>query len=247
LLNLDPSVRLRTPGGLPLPFRVVAEDSDLESLVGIAVRARPELIARSAEIQETLTRVSQERVRPWLPLVSVGYSAGGFGGGSNLVADDFGPLQGRSDLAVMAVWTIQNLGVGNHARVRRAGAVVGQAMAGYEGTVNQVRREVAEAQAGARTAVRQVEAAAASLGVAEEGFRLETERIRKGQGRPIEALDSFRQLLDARLELLRGIVAFDIAQFQLFVALGSNPVFGLDPECNGMLLHPSPDPQREAR
>jgi hypothetical protein len=54
-------------------------------------------------------------------------------------------------------------------------------------------------------------------------FRLEAERIKLGQGRPIETLDSFRQLLQSRLELSRAIVAFDVAQFQLFVALGSNP------------------------
>lgn len=245
LLNLDPSIRLHTPGGPPLPFRLVAEDTELESLVGIAVRSRPELFARSAEVQETQTRVRQERVRPWLPLVSVGYSAGGFGGGSNLAAEEFLPLQGRSDFALIAVWTLQNLGVGNQVRVRTARAVVGQAMAAYEVTVNRVRQEVAEAQAGARTALKQVEAAKASLAAAEEGFRLETERIRKGQGRPIEALDSFRQLMDARLELLRGTVAFDIAQFRLFVAMGSNPALGLNSECDGLLPSPHSDPQPE--
>jgi outer membrane protein TolC len=129
--------------------------------------------------------------------------------------------------------------------VRRAGAVVGQAVAGYEVAVNQVRREVAEAQAACKTAFRQVETAQSALPRAEEGFRLETDRIRRGQGRPIEALDSFRQLLDARLELLRTIVAFDIAQFQLFVALGNDPAFGPGSACGGLL--PAPDLPPETR
>jgi hypothetical protein len=47
-----------------------------------------------------------------------------------------------------------------------------------------------------------------------------------GVGRPIETLDSFNQLLDARQELVRAVVAFDIAQFRLFVAAGSNPLAG---------------------
>jgi outer membrane protein TolC len=224
LLNLDPSVRLRTPGGAVQPFRLVPEDTDTEPLVAGAVRSRPELAARAAEILEAQTRVRQERVRPWVPLVSAGYSGGAFGGGSNLAPSDFGLLRGRSNFDVAAVWTVGNLGVGNRARVRRADAEVGQAVAEYDLAVNQVRREVAESQAGARAAARQIETATAALAVAEEGFRLEAERIRQGQGRPIETLDSFRQLLDSRQELVRAVVAFDVAQFRLFAAVGSNPL-----------------------
>lgn len=226
LLNLDPSAILRTPGG-PVPaFRLIAEGDDLESLVGTAIRSRPELFARSVSILEAQAQVRQERVRPWLPLVAVGYSSGFFGGGSDQASTEFGPLTGRSDLAVAAIWTLQNLGVGNHARVRRANSVVGEAVASHDAMLNQVRREVAEGQAAAKTAATQLSVATSSLAAAEEGFRLETERIAQGQGRPIEALDSFRQLLDARLEALRAAVAFDVAQFQLFVAVGNNPESG---------------------
>ncbi len=224
LLNLDPAVRVRTPGGPVESFRLIDEDADTESLVAGAVRMRPEVFARSADVREAQTRVRQERVRPWVPLVSVGYSGGWFGGGSDLVATDFGPLKGRSDFDVLAVWTGQNLGFGNHARVRQADAVVGQALAGYDLAINQIRREVAEAVAAARAAVRQIEVAKRAVADAEEGLRLEIERIRGGFGRPLEALDTFQQLLDSRQELLRAVVAFDIAQFQLLVAIGNNPL-----------------------
>jgi outer membrane protein TolC len=223
LLSQDPSATLRTPGNRVESFRLVEENADLESLLAVALGARPELAARAAEIQEAQTRVRQERARPWLPLVAVGYSAGAFGGGSNRVSTNFSPLQDRNDFAVLAAWNIQNMGLGNRARVSRAGAVVGQANAAYQTTINQVRDEVASAQAAARTAARQAQAAQTSLNAAVEAFRLDTERIKQGQGRPIEALDSFRQLVDARLELLRSIVAFDIAQLQLWVATGSTP------------------------
>ncbi|HJZ54251.1 MAG TPA: TolC family protein [Gemmataceae bacterium] len=224
LLNLDPSVRLRSPGGPVRPVRLIPEDTDPESLVALAVRSRPEVFARSAEVLEAQTRARQEQVRPWVPLVSVGYSGGLFGGGSNLVTSDFGPLAGRSDFDVLAVWNVQNLGLGNRALVRRADAGVGQAVAGYDLAVNQVRREVAEALADAQAAARQIEVAGVALSAAEEGFKLEMQRISDpALGRPIETLDSFRQLFDARQELVRAVVAFDVAQFRLFVAVGSNP------------------------
>ena len=61
-----------------------------------------------------------------------------------------------------------------------------------------------------------------------EGFRLEVERIREGCGlkpaRRIEAIDSFRQWLESRQELLRALVGFDVAQFRLFVAVGNSPL-----------------------
>ena len=92
--------------------------------------------------------------------------------------------------------------------------------------MNLVRREVSEALAAAQAAARQVGQARSAVSVAEEGFRLESERIRQGQGLPIEVLDSFNQLLDARQELVRAVVAFDVAQFRLFVAVGNNPAAG---------------------
>ncbi|MBN9121731.1 MAG: TolC family protein, partial [Planctomycetes bacterium] len=224
LLNLDPSVRLRTPGGAVLPVRLIPEEAGADALVAEAVRARPELFARSAEIQEARTRVRQEQVRPFVPLLSVGYSGGLFGGGSNLVDSRFGPMKGRTDFDVFAVWNVQNLGFGNRALVRRADARFGEALAAFDLDLNRVRREVHEALADARAAARQIEVSKSSVAVAEEGFKLEKERIALGQGRPIEALDSFQQLLDARRELVRAVIDFNVAQFRLYVAVGSNPL-----------------------
>lgn len=223
LLSLDPSVSLRTAGGGVAPIRLVAEESDPESLIADALRTRPEVAARSAAVVEAQTRKKQERVRPFLPTVSVGYSAAGFGGGSNLVADPFTPLRSRGDFNATAVWTVQNFGWGNVARVRGANASLGAAIAEFDRTTNQVRQEVASAVADARAAASQMATARAALADAEEGYKLEAERIRQAQGLPIEVLDSFRQLLDSRLELLRATIAFNVAQFRLYVALGRTP------------------------
>ncbi|OWK41681.1 TolC family protein [Fimbriiglobus ruber] len=224
LLNLDPSVRLRTPGGAVEPVCLIPEGTDLEALVGVATAARPEVFARSAEILEAQTRVRQERTRPLFPTLSVGYSADLFGGGSNQTSPTFGPLQGRSDFDVAAVWTVQNLGFGNTARVRQAKATVGVSVAAFNAAVNQIRREVAEAKALAQTGAEQITLARVTLTAAEEGFQLESERIKRGEGLPIETLDSFRQLVDARLEFLAAVVAYNVAQFRLYVALGRTPL-----------------------
>jgi outer membrane protein TolC len=230
LINIDPSTRLRSPGGAVQPFQLIQQDADSEPLVNEAVQSRPELFAGLAEIQEAQVRVRQERVRPLLPLLSIGYSGGLFGGGGTNVASTFGPMQGRADFDVFAVWTMQNLGLGNRAQVRRRTAEVGVATAARDRTLNEVREQVLSAQADARAAARQIEVARIALSTAEEGYRLESQRIRQGLGLPIETLDSFQQLLDARMELLRAITGFDIAQLQLFVAIGRNPLSQPAPE-----------------
>ncbi|WP_171471428.1 TolC family protein [Frigoriglobus tundricola] len=223
LLSLDPSVRLRSPGGAVVPFRLIPEDADTEELVAGALRARPEVFARTAEVTEAQYRVRQEKVRPLLPLVSVGYSGGLFGGGGSQTTSSFGPLKQRSDFDTFAVWNFQGLGFGNRSQVRRADAVMSESIARFDVTVNQIRREVTEAQADARAAYRQLGLARVALGNAEEGYKLESERIKQGQGRPIEVLDSLQQLIDARRELVRAVIAYDTAQFRLFVAVGSTP------------------------
>ncbi|HEX4606677.1 MAG TPA: TolC family protein [Urbifossiella sp.] len=229
LLNLDPSVRLRSPGGTVDQIRLLPEDTDLEELLATAARSRPELVAWAAAIQEARTRVRQEQMRPLAPTVSAGFSAGLFGGGGTLAPSNFGPLNGRSDFDLVAVWNVQNLGLGNRARVRAADAGVGLAVAGYDAALNQVRREVAAAQADAQAAAQQIRVARAAVADAEDGYKREAERVRRGEGRPIEALDSLRLLLDARQELLFAVVAFDVAQFRLFVGTGSTPI--TVPEC----------------
>jgi outer membrane protein TolC len=231
LLSIDPTNQFRTPGAQLETFRLIPEDTDAEVLIEQALRARPELAAGFATIEEARVRVRQEKVRPFLPTLSLGVSTGAFGGGSDLVTPGFSQLAGRTDIDLMAIWNVQNLGFGNRARVREANAGVAQTMAEYEEIKNRVRREVMDALADARAAARQLDLAQAAVFNSTEGFNLDLQRIKGGAGgvggndpRPIELLDSFQELLDARLALVAAVTTYDIAQFRLFVALGSNPL-----------------------
>jgi outer membrane protein TolC len=234
LLSIDPSNHLRAAGSDLETFRLISEDTEIEVLIAQAMRARPELVTRYANIREAQVRVRQEQVRPFLPSISVGVSSGAFGGESNLVSGGFTSLAGRTDIDAMAVWNIQNLGFGNRARVREANAVVGQMLAEYDTMKNRIQREVVDALAEAREAARQLDYARTAAINSKEGFDLDLIRIKGGQvvgrnaARPIELLDSFNDLLNARQELVEAITRFDIAQFRLFVAVGSNPLSGPD-------------------
>jgi outer membrane protein TolC len=226
LLSVDPSVRLR-PGSDPLPVvRLVDPQMSIEALLEIAVANRPEVGARTAEVALTQTRLREERVRPFVPLLSVGYSAGTFGGGSNQVEPRFGRFDGRSDFDAWAVWSLANFGLGNLAVQRARRAEVGEAEAERARVVDRVRSEVADAHGIAAARLQQVEVAKRQLAAAAEGARLDMVRARNVEGRPIEILNSLRLLNAARLEVIRAVAGYDQAEFRLFVALGQPPSAG---------------------
>ena len=155
LLNIDPSTRLKPIDGWVVPTPVVQDTIPLPELLRIALMNRPELLARRSEITGAMYELSLAKVLPFSPNMIVGYSAGGYGGGSNLVADQpgfingsgqlttgprFSGLLGRSDVDVVMYWTFRNMGVGNLALIRGADSRARQSQLREKETINMVRR-----------------------------------------------------------------------------------------------------------
>jgi outer membrane protein TolC len=224
-LNLDPSVRLRTAAGMIEVVHLVDPSYRLEELVPMALGARPEAAAASADISAADYRLQAERARPWLPVISVGFSAGGFGGGGSQGGDGalFQNTGGRTDFDVFAVWTLQNLGFGNAALQKQERANRDDAVARRGLVLNQIGREVADAFVLSERRQQELDFAMRRLNTAANGAREEIARTRGGEALPLEAINSVNLLTDARQELVRAIVAYDLAQFQLFVAVGQTP------------------------
>ncbi|HTU26785.1 MAG TPA: TolC family protein [Pirellulales bacterium] len=226
-LNLDPSTRLRARGG-EIPIVDLVDGSyTLAALQQIAYENRPEIAARNAGVAMMETRVKQEKTRPLLPTVAIGFSGGVFGGGSNLVMPLFGRFDGRSDFDAMAYWSAENLGVGNLALTRNRRAQRDQAWGERMRTVNRVRREVSDAYAASQAQTRNLAVARERLAAAEQGYQEDLARIRGGQGLPIELLDSLQRLVAARQAVVASAIGYDEAQFRLFVALGQPPTVAL--------------------
>lgn len=240
LLNLDPSTRLKPIDGYAVPAPVVPDPTPLPDLIAVAVMRRPELAERRAEIQRALYALSSAELLPFSPNVILGFSAGGFGGGSNLVSEfgtplvqngqltvqkgpRFGDFNARTDLDAIAFWTLQNFGVGNVAMIRQADSIVRQTRFRELETLNRVRAEVAEAHARAAAKFAQIEVAERAVKASTEAFREDYIRIRGEEGLPIEVVDSMRLLGRSRFEYLDAIIDYNRAQFQLFVSLGQPP------------------------
>lgn len=257
LLNLDPSTRLRPIEGWAVPEAIIPEPITLPELLATALMRRPELAARRSEVQQALYQLSLAKVLPFSPNVILGFSAGGFGGGSDLVstppgligsngqpvvASRFGNLDGRTDFDVVVFWTFRNMGVGNVALTRAADSQVKQMKFREIETLNLVRGQVAEAHARTSARVLQIDAAEKAVRSSTEAFKEDLTRIKGGQGLPLEVIDSLRLLGRSRYEYLEAIIDYNRAQFQLWTALGNPPADALARPAPGQMLPNGPLP-----
>ena len=234
LLNLEPSIRFHPTDAWVVPQPVVPEPMPLAELIAIALLRRPELGERRAAIREALLALEGARVLPFSPTVLIGFSAGGFGGGSDLVNPTFGSVAGRSDFDVLAYWTLRNLGAGNRALIQVAKAHADVTRFQELAVLDLIRDEVASAYARSHARFAQIGDNERAVRSGVEGFRLDLERILEavpenlGEAvRPIEVIDSLRLLDRSMNDYLDAIVDYNRSQFELYVALGQPPAAAL--------------------
>src|SRR5262249_39637062 len=85
VLGLHPSTCLQPVDRWVVPTPIVPEPIPLSELIAIALTQRPELGERQAAIRAAFLELRNAKLLPFSPNFIVGYSAGDFGGGSNLV------------------------------------------------------------------------------------------------------------------------------------------------------------------
>ena len=231
LLNLDPSTRLQPTDGWVVPAPIVPSPMPLREQLALALLRRPELAAQRAAVEQALLQLRAQRLLPFAPQLYIGVSGGTFGGGSNLTnltnQPRFGSFASRSDIDLMAYWTLQNCGVGNRAQINAARARLGVSNYAQLEVLNQVRMEVAEANARSNVRFAQIATAEQAALVGEDAFHEDMVRIQNNEGLPIEVLDSLRLWGRARNVYLTAVADFNEAEFDLYVAMGQPPADAL--------------------
>ena len=203
LLGLNSSVRLHPVDGWVVPRPIVPDPIPLPELIAIALTQRPELGERQAAIRAALLELQEAKVLPFSPNVILGYSAGGFGGGSNLVRDGilqpdgsvltqsrFSNLKDRQDLNVVVFWSLRNLGVGNHALIRLAQSNVRQNQLRNVEVLDKIRAEVVIAYARTHVRYAQIETNERATQSSKKAYDQDYQRTKNREGLPIEVLDS---------------------------------------------------------
>ncbi len=223
VLNLDPSVRLHPTDAWVVPSPIVPDPIPISELIALALIQRPEMGERRTVVREALLALHGARVLPFSPTVYLGFSSGGYGGGSNLVRPIFGGFGGRSDLDTVAYWTLLNMGVGNAALIKIARAHVGVTRYEELAMLDHIRDEVAEAYARTHARYQQILEDEEAVRAGIRGFSEDLTRIKEAVGLPIEVLDNLHLKADAEYGYLAAIVEYNKAHFELFVALGQPP------------------------
>jgi outer membrane protein TolC len=242
VVRLKPAV-LVTPLESPqLQVTLVSAGRTPEELIPLALRSRPELTYREAQVEAAGYRLRQERCRPFLPnflargsgtQVPYPMAFGAFSGGpggtlSNSVV--------RSDFDLQAIWQLNNLGLGNRALIQQR--VEERELARIEACKARdvVAMEVTQTWADQRSASRRVRQAErelqqALISAAKNLEALgETKRIAGNIRilviRPLEAVVALQALNEAYYHYFGAVADYNRAEFELYRALG-NPAQAL--------------------
>lgn len=230
LLRLDPTTVLLPQEEQVVPLNIVDEKAPLARLIAEAQASRPEAEVQQALVEATFNRLQQEKLRPFIPTLHLGLSAGGYGGGPN------GSLAGfsdRTDFDALLVWQLRNLGFGNRALRRERESQNIQAGLGAALVRDLIAAEVATAHAQVEFRRKQIAAAQARIDAAEKALPLNLKGILADVLRAIEAQQAIQALVAAQTEYLQVITDYNRAQFQLLRALGQPPdSLGADPKSN---------------
>jgi outer membrane protein TolC len=217
LLNLPAGCTLAPEEPALVPIAMVSREATAAQLVADGLLHRPELAESGHLVAEAMGRLDRERYAPLLPNVLVDVSQGGFGGGPGTAIGD---LTGRFDFDATVYWQLRNFGLGEVAAREGARSRLEQARLLQVRLVNQVSREIAEAHAQSQSLRGQITVAEGGIRVAGDSYRRNLERIRGGQGLPLELLQSLQSLDQSRREYLRAVGDYDEWEFRLYRALG---------------------------
>ena len=216
-LNTDPTSQLVPLDPTIVPLDMSTPAPGKTTLITTGLSNRPELKQARSLVAAACDAYKREQYAPLIPSVLLGFTTGGFGGGLSANTDDFAS---RYDFDAIVSWELRNLGFGDQASRRESHARIQQAKFEKIRLMDQIAREIAEADAQVNHRRQQVAITRQAIESAENSYARNVNRIRDGQGLPLEVLQSATALEDARMAYLNAVVDYNVAQFRLQWALG---------------------------
>lgn len=220
-LSIDVGQRIKPLDPTVVPIELVSPDMDKGTLISTGLTNRPELKEAQALVAAASEAYERQRFAPFVPSLLLGFSTGGYGGG---VGSSLGNVNDRYDFDAVVTWEIRNLGFGEGAARRQSEAQIQQAEFEKIRVLDEVARQIAEAHGQVLHRSQRIDITQAAIQSAEDSYSRNLNRIRDGQGLPIEVLQSIQALEDARRAYLQSVIEYNEAQFRLQWALGW-PVF----------------------
>ena len=216
-ISIDSSDVLLPMDSVAIPLEMVSPEIEKSALISQALAARPELKASQSLVRAACEAHRREKYAPFIPSVLLGFSTGGFGGGLGNELDD---VSDRYDFDALMSWQVRNLGFGERAARQQTSAQLQQAQFEQLRLMDRVAREVAESFAQVRYRRQRLEITEKGIRYARDSYRRNMERIRDGNGLPLEVLQSAQALEAAEQAYATAVVSHNEAQLRLQWALG---------------------------
>ncbi|MBP90808.1 MAG: hypothetical protein CMJ64_29540 [Planctomycetaceae bacterium] len=217
VLSADPYTRVAPTEPTIVPLDLVEADLPPGELLATGLSNRPELGAARHLVSEAIHRYERERFAPLLPSVLLGMSQSSLGGG---LGSTIGDSRRRFDFDAVAFWEVRNFGFGERASRDQHWSAYEQRQLEEVRLMDQVAREINEAHAQVRSRKGQIAVAESAVETATASYTRNLERIRQGEGLPIEVLQSIQALDQARREYVRTVIDYNASQFRLHRAVG---------------------------
>ncbi|MGC1718109.1 MAG: TolC family protein [Isosphaeraceae bacterium] len=262
VLLLDPATLLEPVEPAFLQVTFVPSERSPEELLPVALNSRPEIASRQELVAAANLLLRREKKRPLLPNLIVTspatgstglLAAGNFSSGANDMLNSNGS---RFDIAVAAVWELQNGGVGNIGLIRQRRAEQELASIELTRTVFRVKSEVSQAVARLQTArVRVVETdegVRQAIESADKNFIGLRETTRPAGAllalviRPQEVVAALIALNTAYEQYSAAVSEYNVAQFEVYHALGQPAQWVTSQAGNTPPPAPSPAPPHAA-
>lgn len=216
-LHLPPTTELVAEEAELSPVILIETNAALDSLVGRALAARPELRQFAAVVDSADAVRKGAKVGPWIPTIGAQAQFYGFGGGPNSGWDNFDDGQ---DYRVGLSWRIGPGGLFDGARIRAAEAQASAGRLELDKERDDVVRQVVEAFTRTHSAHDQLPMAERALQSAGQALSLSRDRREFGVGAVLETIQAQQDLTRARLDYLNLLALHNQSQFGLARAVG---------------------------
>lgn len=199
------------------PLKLSPQDDALDSLVALALAARPELKQSEALVAAARHAKDGSVYGPLLPSLGAQAFLGGLGGGVNQGTGNF---RDAEDYLFGLSWRIGPGGIGDRSRIRLNEARLSSLRLADLKLRDEITRQVVESQVRAQSLADQLKMAKNALAAAEETLKLTRERKEFSVGIVLEHIQAEQELTRARNDYLALIAENNKAQFALQRALG---------------------------
>ncbi|HEY7311534.1 MAG TPA: hypothetical protein VH643_19380 [Gemmataceae bacterium] len=234
VLRLDPRAVVEPLEKDHLQITLIEPSRSLDDLIPVGLTNRPELASHQAEVQAALVRIRQEKLRPFFPTImlqgfqtpyeQLEFGVQGFGNGGKLNLWSY-----RQDISPQVLWQADALGLGNMAMVKWRRGEASQATVELFKYQDMVAADVTRAQARLQSAAARTVQAERELRGAIDNFDGVIEGLKQTKRfgnvlqlifRPQEAVFAHQLLMIAYQNYYTTVAQYNMAQFELFHALG---------------------------